>query len=339
MRVILLGFFAISCLYGQTSINHKFTELGILSYPTTKMKPLQVVKNVPRMDNVKVNASVSLFKAGSASFIIKPERPHTLTAKSGLQIRISPKSFFHKDGKQAKGEVKLELTFLRDKLQFVSSGLGLKYYDSIGQGSYMEPKSIFRIRAFQGSEELLLGKGKVIRVNVPARFANTRNFYHMDLQDGRWKYYIQPSFSGKKEEGEGKQVRIGKLGHFMYGEVMGQDTACVKGKIIDPQNLLGKEVQVISLGLRYNTYYSKWTKNDTFHVNVNKNSRARVLVIDKQGYYGISPVIDTPSKSGSTAKKEGPGNYKKDIGTIKILSKPITAKDKKKLLQKFMPTK
>ena len=335
MRLLLLAYFSISCLYAQTSINHKFTELGILSYPTTKMKTLQVVKNVPRMDNVKVNASVSLFKAKAAAFIIKPERPHTLTAKSGLQVRITPKSFFHQDGKIAKGEVKLELTFLQDKLQFVSSGLGLKYYDSIGQGSYMEPKSIIRIRAFQGGEELRLGKDKVIRVNVPAKFAKTRNFYHMDLDDGRWKYYIQPAFSGKKEAGEGKQVRIGRLGYYMYGDVMGQDTACVKGNISDPENRLGKEVQVISLGLRYNTYYSKWTKNGKFHVNVNKSSQARVLIIDKQGYYGISQVIDTPAKSGSTAKKEGPGNFKKDIGTITILKEPMTAKDKAKLLKKF----
>lgn len=315
-------------LGAQPTINHKFTEFGILSYPTTKMQPTVVVKNVPRMDNVKVGSALTLYKAGSDSFVIKPERPHTLSTKNGVLVKISPLSFRHKDTKLAKGEVRVEITYLVDKLQFAASGLGLKYYDSLGKGSYMEPKCIFQVRAFQGEEKLYLDGQKAIKIDIPTRSISGQSLYHMDYEDGRWKYYIQPSMSATEgEEKKPGQFQLGDLGVFLLGRLLGSQTACLKGTIQDPTSKLGTDIQVISFGADYNLFFSKWAKDGAFQVNVNRNQKVRILVIDENGYYGLSKWIQSPDKFGHTAKQEGKNNFKKDIGIIKINQLPLSKSD------------
>jgi hypothetical protein len=318
-----LLFFTIS-VYSQPKLNYSFTEFGILSYPSTGAKPVRIVGEIERMDNVKIIPPMKKARTKKKSFFIYPGKDSEIKGEKGFSIFIPADTFVTPSGEPITDRIEIELHEQDDKLDVMTSGMGLKYYDQLGKDYYIESAGMFEINAKYKSQILLIRPEKFIKVEMPNHFPKKSFRVFKMNPEGSWEEYVQSKNTPpnpKTSEQDNITLFLDKTGFFTRSEFR-SNIACLKGTILDPKKILGKNIQVFSLGLDYGAYFTVWVKGNSFEVNVYRSSKARIIVVDDKGNLGMSAIVQTPDKPGNARKPEGPDNFKMDIGEITIQTAP-----------------
>ncbi|MCB1193452.1 MAG: hypothetical protein H7A23_12400 [Leptospiraceae bacterium] len=334
---------SISYAYSQSSINNKYTENGILSYP--QWEPELVIG---RMDDIKISPFLKPLKSPPNNFVIDPSIKNLVTGQKGIRLNIPEEAFVYSNNKPVSGKVDINLIEVIDIFDFLTAGVGLIYYDETGKENLFESGGMLYVEANQGSKKLSLAKGKEIEVMIPDIFTSTPlNIYSM-TKDGKWKLKeknplrasmdnaLQKKTSSDVDQNsdlptsaapgdmpmEYRQLgviitSIDSLG-WINTDYPHPNFACLKGKITFAKNSPAKVVNVLAMGINHRSIVSSWTTTNKFEINVLKNKTIKILAIDNKGNIGLSETISTPDKPGHSKNPESPDNYKMNLEDISL---------------------
>lgn len=351
---ITLTFLLCTSIYAQSSLNNKYTENGILSYP--QWQPELVIG---RMDKMKISPFLKYLKTPPNEFEIDPKIKNLVTGQKGIRLNIPENAFVYSNNKIVSGKVKIRLIEVIDIFDFITTGVGLVYFDKIGRENLFESGGMFKVEAIQGTKKLFLAKGKEIEVMLPDLFPSTKfQMFSMD-KDGKWilkdknplrmakenitdneSYVAQNSEEGAGTPAADMEYEINQIGvivtsidglGWINADYPHPKFSCLKGEIQFVKKMPAKVVNVLAFGMDHRSIISNWTATKKFEINVLKDKKIKILAIDNRGNVGVSEIINTPKESGHSKNPESPKNFKlkiKDIVLQKVNHSLFTDQEK-----------
>ncbi|MCP4133149.1 MAG: hypothetical protein GY754_19435 [bacterium] len=285
----------------------------------------------PRVDSVKINQVFKYLGPKKQKFEILPGKENTVTAKKGTRLIIPANSFNIDPDEYTPGEkITLSITEIIDRFDFASSGVSLTYYNEKGEEENFESAGMFSVEAVHKGERIDLAEGKKISVQFPNVAPGDKYKVYFVNDKGQWQHH-----GHNQEELDTMPTRVRaryvwvrvrlyeidglKRWNFDYPN---PKVTCVKGKITGVKGRKSKSYHITTIGVSYRGYFSRWVQDtDTFKINVHRKKKFKIIVVDENGFIGVSKVLRSGNKPGFDQKPEGPGNYCKDIGKIRL--KPV----------------
>lgn len=318
-------------LFAQSGRNFKVTEFGILNYADSKNVVTEsVIKDKVKMDKIDIPNQLKTFTPKLQKFDVDNSKKNEIVGTRGTRFAIPENAFVDNAGKPIEGNITLYVTEVIDELDFLTSGIGLIYYNKYGKEIYLVSGGMFKIEFKQGDKKIQLAGDKTIEVQFPD-LSPKENFslYHMD-EAGIWNLRSSLSNNDKIEAGtveknnlEGRKIVgvriaiIDKPGfwNFAYPELQ---LTCLKGTVDDSKSSMGSDAQISVAILDVRAFFTKPIKEKEFSINAYKKRPVRILVVDEKGNLGLSNQINTSDKTGNEKNPEGPSNFKQAIGNIEL---------------------
>lgn len=331
LALIFVGF---SGGYAQGEQDKKYLPQGILDYGDVESREAVADFGV-------LHPILRRFAAPESEFRLDAAAGGVFTGKRGTRLSIPPQAFVTKDGRGVKGNVSIILLEVIDIFDFVIAPIGLEYTEN-GRSEWFQSGGMFHVRATKGGEDLILAPNQKIVVHFPNVQSGDFKIYRTNAA-GEWVFRgeaqrttapdasasIVPGEDADNSEFEGEPISeefetvgahifaIDGMTWWNFDEPY-PHVACVKGKIVDPDGVFAGDYQVFSIGVDYRGAFSRWLSGSEFKVNVHKNRRAKILIIDQKGNVGVSATILAPKRTGFDKNPEGPNNYCKAIEAIPV---------------------
>lgn len=166
---ILIALFLVSCQ--SSAPDQKITNQSKLQQPKEIM---------PVSDNAVLRNPTNEF-----SFSTNKEQL-LITAKFS-RIKVPGRAFERADGSEPSGSVRLVFREFQTTGEIIASGHPMIYVEPSGDTIQFESAGMFEIRAYEGKDELILKKGKTIRVELTTPTAGKYNFYALNDNTRSWK--------------------------------------------------------------------------------------------------------------------------------------------------------
>ncbi len=274
---------------------------------------------------------VSELAPGLQSFQINPDRVSTITGGIGTRLIIPPKAFVDKKGGIATGPITVTLREAYSSLAIAFSGVDMCYTDQSGQRYLFESAGMFKVDADQNGTPLRLAPGKKINVQMPNVAPGSKfNIYRLD-KNGTWQYYGHNQESGPPARTESSDPRrvIDVRTFFITGltwwniDYPDSNIACLKGTVRYKDGRKGKILSAFAVGVSNRFGFKGIGSDNEFRVYSLIASKAKVVVIDTEGFAGISDTVRTWSNPGNINRPESRFNQCQDIGVIEMKKIPI----------------
>lgn len=141
---------------------------------------------------VNVNPPIKGIDVERTNYTFNPTIENIITYPSGTKILIPANAFTDKNGAPVSGSVTLSYREFRDPLDFLVSGIPMKY-DTAGEVTNFESAGMFEMTASVNSEPLKLASDKKIDMNFASTSKDsTYNFYAFNDSTGNWQYLNKP---------------------------------------------------------------------------------------------------------------------------------------------------
>ncbi|MCR9142976.1 MAG: hypothetical protein NXI24_12050 [bacterium] len=332
----------------QAEPDKKYLPRGVLDYGEVESR--EAVADFGALHPV-----LRRFAPPKSEFDLDAAAGGVVTGLRGTRLSIPPNAFVTKTGAQVKGRVTIVLREVIDAFDFLVAPIGLEYTEN-GRREWFQSGGMFHVQATKGGDELILAPNQKIIVHFPNVQPGDFQIYRTNA-DGAWvrrgeaarttspdaEDAIVPAgdetFLDGEGEGEWVNPEMAAVGAHIFA-IDGMSwwnfdepyphVACVKGTLSDPDGVFAGDFQVFSIGLDYRGAFSRWSSGTEFKINVHKDRQAKILIIDRKGNVGVSPVLATPRRSGFDANPEGPQNFCQKIDPIPIRKvEPDLLKDRR----------
>lgn len=288
-------------LFAQGAKNVKPLEFGVLDYSGDE----------------SASALLARMRPTESRFMILAEKKSNVTAKEGSRFYIPKDAFVYPDGSRVRGVVEFHVKEVITDIDFALSKVPLITTDEYGNEVYFQSAGMFNVGASAKGKDLKLAPGKQIGVHFPNVVPGDEFFvYKMDAS-GKWQKHghnqeliAQSGPTGGRqpimnEGGIGvREYNIDGLTWWNFDQPY-PDTACLKGKIGDPEKVFTPPYQVTSIGMNYKGSFSLNYSDLDFKIVAHTNKRAKVMITDAKGNIGISDVIKIGKRRGHFKYKEG----------------------------------
>lgn len=172
MKTYLLITLASLLLIGcNTEVNK-----GQKDSPDNIQKPVASIDESP-----KFNIEVPLNQ-----FQFSDSKDQVLLTEKNTRIYVSKNSFEDKNGEDVVGEVEIVFKEYHTTGEIIASKIPMEYQDETGAKGAFESAGMFDIRAYQDGNDLILKKGKTIRVDLNSEESGPYNFYNYSENDLAW---------------------------------------------------------------------------------------------------------------------------------------------------------
>lgn len=129
-------------------------------------------------------------------FLYKQDTSITITTSHGTAIYIEPNTFLHKDGSPVSNQIMIKIREMHTAQDIFRSGIPMSI-DATRNG-FLQSGGMLELRAFDNNEELLIGNGKSIGVEL-ANFSPATGFSLYRLQDNE-NWQVTDTFIVKQNE-------------------------------------------------------------------------------------------------------------------------------------------
>jgi len=244
----------------------------------------------------------------------------TITATSGVTVRLPPGSLVTSDGRAATGAATVAIAYLDPSSMalrpaFPGSFTGRR---TDGTTTPFESFGVVAVDVRQGSQALALAPGMRAELTLPVTSAQasapaTVPLWSLDVASSRWN----EEGTAARQTVAGREVWVASVPHLSWWNVdLPFETTCVRGCVRDPQGAAVPNVAVVLNGVDYTGSTRVWTGADgCFAADVKR--AAQVSVYAQQGAQNTEArTAATPSTAmRASANPAACG----DLGTLQLV--------------------
>lgn len=140
----------------------------------------------PMTDPVETTKTIAGWLTNRSDRFTIDHKSQVLVTTKRSRIHVPENAFERKDGKLPTGKVTLIFKEYQTAGEILASGLPMTYTDSKGKTIDFESAGMFEIRAMQGTDSLVLRKGKEIEVELASPSKGKYNFYGLSDNTRSW---------------------------------------------------------------------------------------------------------------------------------------------------------
>lgn len=274
-------------------------------------------------DYENTESVLNLFKPFEQVFIINSSEDNRIVCKKGTELIFQKDSFIDENSQLISGDITVIVEEALDSVDIAGTQVTMEYYRPDGTRTLFQSAGMYKVTAKYNGVPVFLAEEKTIEVKFPnVEPGDEFNMYYLN-EEGAWVYH-----GHNQEIPQNTEVStVGVYGTREYYidlltwwncDLPIEEIACLKGKIADPEDILGEKVQVTAIYTDVRGANSVVPNGLNFNIDVIQGVLVRVIVLDENGNMGISEVIHTTNNQGTMFLREGPNNYYQDIGEIII---------------------
>ena len=123
------------------------------------------------------------------SFLVNSQRDTTLIHSSGSQIKIPAGAFVDGNGKEIKGQIKINYLEYHNLGEIILSNIPMNY-DSAGKEMYFESAGMFKISGSQNNKPIFIRSDKCLSISLASldETQNKFNKYYLDENSKKWNF-------------------------------------------------------------------------------------------------------------------------------------------------------
>lgn len=304
--------------------------LGIDDYDNRRIEKLWDLESLDRRQPVmekktsqksQVPPFFTIFLPEKQEFQITPNSESVITGKFGTTLVIPPNSISLPLNFRNGDVLILEMIEAVNVLDFLSTGVDLSYTDPKGVNSILESGGMVKLSISYYSKPLILKRGARLRLSMPARDSSKQmKVFKMEELRDTW------SDRGIDEKAQAQSDGKERITNFMedlswWGfKFPNSDTTCIRGSIETSEK--NPPYSVAVLGLDFRGGYAKQLTSLDFVVNVPRNKKSKILVMDEKGNVGMTAEIVPDTERVFASGDEKSFSKCMQIGSITLKKVP-----------------
>ena len=281
---------------------------------TIDRKPPQIEKKQIQ-SKIQMPPFLSTFIPEKQEFQVIPQSDNTITGKYGSTVFIPANSISLPMNFRRGDIVVLELIELINDLDFLTAGLDLNYTDAKGTNYILESGGAVKLSLTYYSKPLMLKRGSRLKLNIPIRDNGKQmKVFKMDEIREAWSDRGFDEKAGTLADSKERVTGFMEDLQWWGFKNPNSETTCITGQMENAEKNPPYTVFVIGLDF-LGTLGKNFTGNE-FSINVPKDKKVKILVLDEKGNMGISQEIKTNSEKYYLSMDEKNTNKCMNIGSL-----------------------